>query len=347
MSIIYDRDVQVTLAGIVEDETLPRTVDSFEIYDDEGRLEIRSGPKGPQGPQGDPSYGFIFMGAVANQAALDAITVTFADKGKAWWVTATNELRLWDGRMWIPFTDAFQGTGHQGPPNVLTGVTVTGAVGTDADAELTGTSPNQVLTITVPRGATGPDGDPGVAGRIQDASDVDTSTVALSDHMVLQWDSTLSKFVPAASPSWRGPWTIGGNRFAAASNSADAPKTIASMTVPAQSFAWRPYVIGRVPMQIHTQAVGDSRIDIEVRSGAEDGPIVAYGRGFSSANYIWTRLVPKFEATLSPATTSVGTVAAGQTNTFYVRAIRVFGTANYSTVSDIACLTVYAMPLFQ
>ncbi|WP_051047145.1 hypothetical protein [Nocardia asiatica] len=346
MGIVYDRDVQITMAGIVESEELPCTVNSLEIYDDEGRLEIRSGPKGLQGPQGYPSYGFIFMGAVADQAALDAITVTFADKGKAWWVTATNELRLWDGRMWIPFTDAFQGTGHQGPPNVLTGVAVTGAVGTDADAELTGTSPNQVLTITVPRGATGPDGDPGVAGRIQDASDVDTSTVALSDHMVLQWDSTLSKFVPAASPTWRGPWTIGGNRFAAASNSADAPRTIASMTVPAQPFAWRPYVIGRVPMQIHTQTVGDSRLDIEVRSGAEDGPIVAYGRGFSSANYIWTRLVPRFESTLSPAS-NVAVVAAGQTQTFYVRVIRVFGTANYSTVSDIAFLTVYAMPLFQ
>jgi hypothetical protein len=347
MSIVYNRDVQIDMVGIVEDETLPRTVDSLEIYDDAGRLEIRSGPKGDQGPQGDPSYGFIFMGAVADQAALDAITVTHADKGKAWWVTATNELRLWDGRIWIPFTDAFQGTGHQGPPNVLTGVAVTGATGSSASASLTGTSPNQILSITVPKGATGADGDPGVAGRIQDASDVDTSTQALGDNMVLQWNSTLSKFVPAPSPSWRGPWTVAGNRFAAASNSSDAPKTIASMTVPAQPFAWRPYAIGRVPMQIHTQTVGDSRIDIEVRSGAEDGPIVAYGRGFSSANYIWTRLIPKFESTLSPATTSVATVAAGQTSTFYVRVVRVFGTANYSTVSDIAFLTVYAMPLFQ
>ncbi|MCC3333601.1 hypothetical protein [Nocardia abscessus] len=347
MGIVYDRDVQITMAGIVESEELPCTVNSLEIYDDEGRLEIRSGPKGPQGPQGDPSYGFIFMGRVEDLTELNAITVTHADKGKAWWVADINELRLWDGRIWIPFTDAFQGTGHQGPPNVLTGVAEVGATGSSALATLTGDSPNQVLTITVPKGATGPDGDPGVAGRIQDASDVDTSTVALSDHMVLQWDATLSKFVPAPSPTWRGPWTIGGSRFAAASNSADAPRTIASMTVPAQPFAWRPYVIGRVPMQIHVQAVGDSRIDIEVRSGAEDGPIVAYGRGFSSANYIWTRLIPKFESTLSPATTSVATVAAGQTQTFYVRAIRAFGTANYSTVSDIAFLTVYAMPLFQ
>jgi hypothetical protein len=347
MSIVYDRDVQVTMAGIVESEELPCTVNSFEIYDDTGRLEIRSGPKGNPGPQGDPSYAFLFQGAVAEQADLDALTLTYADKGKAWWVQDTNEFRLWTGRMWVANENGMQATGHQGPPNVLTGVAVAGATGSSASASLTGTSPNQILTITVPRGVTGPDGDPGVAGRIQDASDVDTTTQALGDHMVLQWNSTLSKFVPAASPTWRGPWTIGGNRFAAASNSADAPRTIASMTVPAQPFTWRPYVIGRVPMQIHVQSVGDSRIDIEVRSGAEDGPIVAYGRGFSSANYIWTRIIPHFESTLSPATASVATVAAGQTQTFYVRAIRAFGTANYSTVSDIAFLTVYAMPLFQ
>lgn len=347
MTAIYDRDVQITMTGIVEDETLPCTVNSLEIYDDAGRLEIRSGPKGTQGPQGDPSYGCVFQGAVADQAALDAITVTSADKGKAWWVTATNELRLWQGRYWVPFTDAFQGTGHQGPPNVLTGVAVTGATGSSASATLTGTSPNQVLTITVPQGATGADGDPGTAGRIQDASDVDTSTQALGDNMVLQWNSTLSKFVPAASPTWRGPWTIGGNRFAAASNSADAPRTIASMTVPAQPFPWRPYIIGRLPTQVHVAAVGDARIDVEVHSGSEDGPIVAYGRGFPSSDYIWMKIMPRFEQVLDPSSTSIGVIAAGQTNTFYVRVVRAFGTANYTTVSDIAFLTVYAMPLFQ
>jgi hypothetical protein len=203
VSIVYDRDVQVTMAGIVEDETLPCTVNSLEIYDDAGRLEIRSGPKGNPGPQGDPSYAFVFQGAVAEQADLDALTLTYADKGKAWWVQESNEFRLWTGRVWVANEGAMQATGHQGPPNVLTGVAVAGATGSSASASLTGTSPNQILTITVPRGATGPDGDPGVAGRIQDASDVDTTTQALGDHMVLQWNSTLSKFVPAASPTWR------------------------------------------------------------------------------------------------------------------------------------------------
>lgn len=347
MATVYDRDVQVTMAGVIEDDTLPSTVNSLEIDDDTGRLEIRSGPKGDTGPQGDPSFGLILQGAVADQATLDAITVTSADKGKAWWVVATNELRYWQGRYWIAFTDAMQGTGRQGPPNVLTGEVVTATVGNPAAATLTGTSPNQVLTITVPQGVTGPQGDPGVAGRIQDASDVDTDAAGLSDHMVLQWDDSISKFVPSPSPTWRGPWTIDGSRFAASSNTSQAPRTIASVTIPAQPFPWRPYILGRLPLQSHVQTVGESRVDVEVRSGTEDGDLVAWALGFPSANFIWARIVPKFPQVLQPSATNIGTIPAGQTETFYVRLVRPVGSRNYSTVTDIAYLQIYAMPLHQ
>lgn len=346
MTTVYDHTVEITMTGIVESDDLPCTVNSLEIRDDEGRLEIRTGPKGETGDQGDPSYAFTLQGSVADQATLDAITVTAADKGKAWWVIATNEIRLWQGRYWIAFEAAMQTDGHQGPPNVLTGAAVTGAVGGSASATLTGTSPNQILTITVPQGATGPTGDPGEAGRIQDASDVDLTTQALADNMVLQWNATTSKFVPAPNPSWRGPWTISGTKFAVASNSSDAPRTIASMTVPAQPYPWRPYITGRLPMQVHVQAVGDSRVDVEVHVGSEDGPLVAIGLGFPSANWVWTRIVPKYDQVLSPAASTISVIPAGQTSTFYVRIVRAFGSDNYSTVGDIAFLTVYAMPLY-
>lgn len=346
MTVVYDRDVQITMAGVVEDESLPSTVHSLEITDNAARLEMRSGPKGPVGPQGPPSFAFKLEGWVADQAALDAITVTAADAGKAWWVAATNEIRYWQGRYWVPFTTAMQGTGHQGPPNVLTGVAAAGTTGSSASAGLTGTSPDQVLTITVPKGATGPQGDDGVPGRLQDAADVDTSTAGLSDHMVLQWNSTLSKFVPAPSPTWRGPWTIGGNRFAAASNAAEAPRTIAVITVPAQPYPWRPYIIGRLPMRGHTATVGGTRVDVEVRAGTEDGPLVAWSLGFPAQNWMWHRIIPRFDQVVSPAATNISVIPASQTTTFYVRIIRSVGSGNYSTVSDIAFLQVYALPLF-
>jgi hypothetical protein len=100
-------------------------------------------------------------------------------------------------------------------------------------------------------------------------------------------------------------------------------------------------------MQCHVQAVGDSRVDVEIRYSAEDGPLVAWGQGFPSADWIWTRILPKYEQVVSPAATTIGVVPAGQTATFFFRLIRAVGSDNYSTVTDIAFLTVYAMPLFQ
>lgn len=346
MAIVYDRDVELTMSGIIEDNTLPCTVNSLEIREGQARLEIRSGIPGDVGPQGDPSWPFIFQGAVATQPDLNAITVTSADIGKAWWVVSTNELRYFQGRYWIRFENAFRVQGHPGPANVLVGAAVTGATGSSASATLTGSPPNQVLTITVPKGATGVTGDAGTAGRIQDAADVDLTEAALGQDSVLQWNATTSKFNAGAPPTWRGPWRIAGSRFATASNTAEAPRTIASITIPAQQFRWRPYITGLLAMTSHVQSLGAGRVDLEVRSGTEEGPLVAWGRGFATANWVWTRILPRFEQVLSPAVTNIGVIEPGQTVTCYVRVIRPLGTSNYSSNANIANLTVWAMPLF-
>ena len=48
-------------------------------------------------------------------------------------------------------------TGLDAPPPTLTiGTVTTGAPGTDATAEITGTPPNFVLNLTIPQGPTGP-----------------------------------------------------------------------------------------------------------------------------------------------------------------------------------------------
>ena len=48
-------------------------------------------------------------------------------------------------------------TGLDAPPPTLTiGTVTTGAPGTDATAEITGTTPNFVLNLTIPQGPTGP-----------------------------------------------------------------------------------------------------------------------------------------------------------------------------------------------
>ena len=48
-------------------------------------------------------------------------------------------------------------TGATGDTPILTiGTVTTGAPGTDADATITGTSPNFILNLTIPQGPTGP-----------------------------------------------------------------------------------------------------------------------------------------------------------------------------------------------
>ena len=59
-------------------------------------------------------------------------------------------------------------TGPTGPsgdtetPTLTIGTVTTGEPGTEADASITGTSPNFILNLTIPQGPTGPTGPSGV-----------------------------------------------------------------------------------------------------------------------------------------------------------------------------------------
>ena len=55
-------------------------------------------------------------------------------------------------------------TGPQGPATITVGTTITGAPGTPALVENTGTLENAILTFTIPTGATGPQGITGEIG---------------------------------------------------------------------------------------------------------------------------------------------------------------------------------------
>ena len=49
-------------------------------------------------------------------------------------------------------------------PTLTIGTVTTGAPGTEANASITGTSPNFALNLTIPQGEVGPQGEPGPAG---------------------------------------------------------------------------------------------------------------------------------------------------------------------------------------
>ncbi|MFC4124944.1 hypothetical protein [Nocardia rhizosphaerae] len=344
MTIVYDSDITLTLRGVTDPVGLPYTVNPLELVDRGGLLEIRDGAPGAAGPQGDPAWPWQWMGDIADLATLQTLGLGEAEAHRAWRVVDENSVILWTGLHFVRFTIAFQAPGHQGPPNILSGVATIGDPGTSATAVLTGTPPNQVLEVQFPRGAEGPQGDPGEPGAITDAEDVGDLGTARQGS-VLAWNEAGSEWRPIPSPKLGGPWAIAGSQFTGGSNLSASPKTIATMTIPAQPIPWRPVVLsGSIGLQAHVPSINDSRPDVEIRLGAADGPMIGYGFGAAASNHTQVQFFPRWDAPISPDSTA-GTVAANTTAQIYVVVRRVTGTRNYSIITTGAQLVVGAQPL--
>lgn len=341
--MIFDEDIQLTLKPVKDYAGLPRTIHSVILDGLNCTVEIVEGPKGDIGPEGEPSWPWHWQGDAPTVAFLNALQASLGpdEFGYAWRVVEDDRIRYWAGEQWYSLYGAFKKPGHRGASNVLTATATTGAVGSSAAATLTGTSPGQVLNLTVPQGVTGDVGDPGSAGAILKSSDVNI-TDPYQD-MVLSWDTATSKWVPGAPPHSRGPWAIGSSSFNVGSNINTIPKTLATITIPAQGYAWRPIIEGGVSLQCHVRTLGASRVDVEIRLDATDGEIVGYGTGFSTANWYYVRFYPKFAYPVSPGS-SVGVVPAKKTTRLYVVTARPVGSNNYSINADAAQLIVYATP---
>lgn len=345
MTTVFDADVTIHMRGVPDYAGLPQTVNSVELAGRDVLIEIRQGPRGVQGAQGAPSYLFAWQGDVSTFATLQALGLGTADARQAWRVVDEDALYLWTGMEWVRDINAFGTAGIQGAPAMLTGAAVAGAPGSSAAAEITGTAPNQTLKITFPRGTQGDQGDPGEAGAISDAADVGDLTGARQDS-VLAWDADTSLWMPRANPRLAGPWAIASSQFTGGSNMSTSPKTLASMTIPAQPVAWRPLVLaGSIGLMCHVASLNESRVDIEIRLSATDGPLIGYGFGWPAANESMVTFFPRFDYALSPSDTTTAVVQPNQTITLYVIARRVVGTRNYTVTTSGAQLVVMAQPL--
>lgn len=346
MTEVYNADVTVTMRGVSDPVGLPYTVNPLELADRDALIEMREGPTGGPGPQGAPAWPWTWQGDAADFATLEALPLGTTDARKAWRVVAENALYVWTGVDWVRFRDAFQAAGKQGPPTVLTGSAVAGAVGSSAAAAITGTAPNQQLQITFPRGAAGDPGDPGTAGAIADAADVADFSDA-RDGSVLAWDAADDLWRAAPHPKLAGPWSIAGSQFAAASNVSAVERTVATMTIPAQPVAYRPIVIsGQINIKVHVPATSldATRVIVDVRLGSATGPIIGFGFPLSAPNNTNVLFCPRWEQAITPDSTH-GTVAANQTATVYVVITRVSGSHTYTVVNQGAQLMMMAQPL--
>lgn len=345
MTEIYSDDIHVTMRSVSDSVGLPYTVNPFLLADRQALVEIREGTPGEPGEEGDPAWPWTWMGDVADPAALQAMNLTTADARKAWRVVSENAIYFWNGMDFIPFDDAFGAAGRQGQANQLTGSGVTGEPGTDAAAQITGTSPNQHLEITFPRGVQGEEGDPGEEGNIADAADVLIDDEhPLSQDYVLAWDTTLSKFRPVPSPRNAGPWAIAAGQFTGGSNINTSPRVVGTLTIPAQPTAWRPIVEGGLIVLSHVTALGQSRMDIEVRLGSIDGDLIGFGHPIAAANDNRVVIAPRWAFPMTPDAT-FGVVPANTTATLYVLVRRVVGNRPYTVTTEGAQLIVYAQPV--
>lgn len=347
MATVGEYLANVVIRGVDDGIGLENTVNSFQVTPREGLLELRSGNPGADGPEGPAAYPWKWRGDIVDRAALDALrpTLNIAHRGFAYRLVSENSVMYWDGESFYPFVNAFGAEGPQGPATALTvGTVTTLAEGASATASVSGLPPNQTLNLGIPRGGQGQEGDPGGPGPIRTAPDYDDSVAPVQDS-VPAWDASTSKWRPRPYPAWRGPWVIGPSAFSAATNTNVASVTVATISIPAQPFAWRPYVQGGV-QTAPGGSDGYQRIDTEVRIGSATGQIVGAAWGLALKMGAGSVIRPYFGAGAQTPSSTVGVIAAGATTTLHVVLVRVGNTSTWTYFNSEAELSVWAQPVY-
>lgn len=131
-------------------------------------------PQGEKGDAGRDGTSVVLKGAVASFSVLPTTNRTAGDL----WVTSdTGDGYVWSGTAW---TNTGKIQGPQGPQATISvGQTVTGAAGTSALVENTGTPSAAVLKFTIPQGLQGVKGDKGDAGNQGPAGPAPSGTGAV------------------------------------------------------------------------------------------------------------------------------------------------------------------------
>ncbi len=142
-------------------------------------------------------------------------------------------------------------------------------------------------------------------------------------------------------------YVLPGTSFAALTEtSAGARDIVAAITIPAQSYRYRPRVSGDLEV---TGATG-MRIDAEVRMGTQatadatistSGALVGYGRGAESAAAVHLGITPYFAAAMAPTDVSpAAVVTPGTVQRIVLTAVRQYGSAAWSTSQTLGELRV-------
>ena len=201
------------------------------------------------------------------------------------------------------------------------------------------------LALSIPSGAKG---DPGPPGSVLGSGDINN---APADGQVLSYSSSLSKGLWIPNNPVTPMFVVPGTSYSSiAGTTGTASGVLVSLTIPAQSFRYRPRVEGGC---VVTSAAG-TRIDTEVRMGAStlsaaaiaaSGTLIGRGRGLDSATAFHINTHPYFGVAMAPSDASPpAVVAPGAAQTIVFSAVRQTGTAAWSTSQTLAELRVQLEP---
>ncbi|NKS94602.1 hypothetical protein GS876_10240 [Rhodococcus hoagii] len=308
-------------------------------------LPAYQGAPGERGPAGMVHQGTRSLAELEGLAN----TLSEAELNFTYRRTGTDDLWVWNGKVFRVYENSFGTKGDKGDPPTMQGGTVTVdgvALDSPAGVRVEGATEGGPYTVGIdlPPLPPGPPGPPGPAGRIYTSVDVD-STTAPTDKQILVHDAATGKMVWRDAMLPTEEYVIGPEVFPTATKStSDTRHVLVSFVVPARPYRYRPDFRGGVDIR---HAIGQ-QIDVEIRMGdSTTGTLVGHGRGDTPPDIIGTgwwhvRVGSYSEISLNPGMLD-GTVPPNTEATFTMTAVRRSGSGTWGVRNNYAQLRIRLM----
>jgi len=330
MATYKDLQTKLTLRFVDVEDVQATQRALIEVTPSGAEVELPRGEKGEKGDPGAPGPQVFWTGLITDPAELPG-DLKATDRGCIWVDTNSRSGYVWDGSDYFELPELVGLRGEPGETaTIQVGSVVTGeeaSVSVDAAASTDSVTVLDFVLPPGPRGIQGAKGDPGDQGPLSSADDVDVVTTPPTTGDALTWDGSV--WVPRQATAPVGPFALSANDFSVADvnliqSGGWSWQIVATMTVPALPFDWRPLVIGgRVEMETPL----GYQVDVEVRVGnAQQGDIVGYGRGHELQRWHDATVIqPEYSQAVTPGS-SYGVVKANTATSIYVVLVKAGGT---------------------
>lgn len=223
------------------------------------------------------------------------------------------------------------------PPNLQIGTVSTLAAGSSATASLSlfapggpGQPSTYNLNLGIPQGANGNTGN----FLIQSAQDLVNGVFgAIQNDWTMFWNSSTSKWNPAPVPV---PVTYYATSINSTSGTGAGPRTLTTVTVPAQNYAWYPVCSSSCLIA----GTANTQVNLQAYLGSTSGTLVAVDYGAVGTPSQTLRLQNGL-----PAGATLPSIASGTSQTIVLVATQVAATTDaWATSSTTTTFSVTATP---